>query len=336
MIVWLTLWTIGGVCAMRELLRMLWSEDRISTATGALTVSRRLGPFRTRRTIPREELTAVYVLPRAGALVAETATESIELSTLGSCAKRERVAAALRTEFGLDLGQDVETGTSPPDGWQEIVDAEGHPALVTDLRNRRIQARIVIVMAVGAATVAFLLVRASVHDSDLIPLAAMAVAAAAGLGWGASWLARGRLEWRIGSGSLLLRRRHGSRVRDLFEARALELTFSSDSDGDHWFELEAIAPELPERSSQASKKERRRVARVINDPREPRRLGRWLAKRAGLPFVDRVPVSHRAEELARLKAELPKAGALGRMALRLIEKAESRRGAEGHPDGRAR
>jgi hypothetical protein len=44
MVVWLTLWTIGGICAIRELLKMLWAEDRISTASGLLSVSRRLGP----------------------------------------------------------------------------------------------------------------------------------------------------------------------------------------------------------------------------------------------------------------------------------------------------
>jgi hypothetical protein len=44
-----------------------------------------------------------------------------------------------------------------------------------------------------------------------------------------------------------------------------------------------------------------------------------------MPLDDRIVERSREDKLARLRAELPKAGLLGRLALRLLEHAESRR-----------
>jgi hypothetical protein len=163
-------------------------------------------------------------------------------------------------------------------------------------------------------------------NPNLLPLTATACAAALGLGFGANWLARGRTEWRIGSSMLVLRRRYGRRVRELLEARALELTVSSDSDNDDWYVLEAIESDqsgMP--SVGSSKKNRRKIDRAMHDPTEMQQLGRWLANRTGLPFTDRSTREERAAELARFKDQLSDKGMLGRWAVRLIEHAEARR-----------
>ena len=52
--------------------------------------------------------------------------------------------------------------------------------------------------------------------------------------------ARGRTEWRVASERLTLRRRYGSNVKDVLEARRLLLDSSTDSDGDIWYELFAL------------------------------------------------------------------------------------------------
>ncbi len=161
-------------------------------------------------------------------------------------------------------------------------------------------------------------------DPALIPIAAMVAVAAAGLTWGALWLWRGRMEWRIESGGLTLQRRYGSSVSDTFVARALELTARSDSDGDRWFSLDALAHTAAEPGGGPSRQNRRRIATAIHDPTVPRRLGAWLAHRTRMPFHDRTGENTRATELARLRAELPSTGRIGRLAARLIEQAEAR------------
>jgi hypothetical protein len=50
----------------------------------------------------------------------------------------------------------------------------------------------------------------------------------------------------------------------------------------------------------------------------PRRLGAWLAQRAGLPLRDRTTEAARTADLAALRAELEKTGKVGRLAARLI------------------
>ena len=113
-----------------------------------------------------------------------------------------------------------------------------------------------------------------------------------GLAWGAVWLSRGRMEWRIGSGRITLRRRFGSEVKDVFEAVRLELNTKTDSDSDDWYVLDALcegASDRPPTSSQEMRrqwKSRRRVASSLRDSTMPRQLGAWLSKEAGVPLRD--------------------------------------------------
>lgn len=59
LMVWLTIWTAGGLLALRELLRALWAEDRLIVGAADLVRESRLGPFRARRAFARPEVTGV-------------------------------------------------------------------------------------------------------------------------------------------------------------------------------------------------------------------------------------------------------------------------------------
>ena len=309
MMVWLAFWTLAGVLAFRELLRLVWSEDRVAVTSSAIRVDRRRGPLRSRVDVPREAAQRV-ALSGSGAVLAETATGTVEITGLGSAEQRARLAGWLRSELDVpDLGcSTIPTGV--PDGWQEISTEGGAVALVSDLGRRRLAARLAAAVAAAAAAVALVLVVEAVRNLDLLVLAIMASVAAGGLAWLALGLVRRRDEWVYGDRRLVLRRRAGSRTRDLFEAAALELSRSHDGDGDAWYELEALAGGAPGRRS---------VVRSIHDPTEPRRLGLWLAARTGVSFTDRATSRDRDAELAGALTRLEDTGPMGRRLAKILK-----------------
>jgi hypothetical protein len=259
----------------------------------------------------------------------------VELTRLGTRPEREQTVAELRRELGAATGPGEDGPAALPGAWQEVVSPEGLPVLIGDPVARRWQTRIAAAVAVAAATVTTLLARSAVADFTLLPLALMGLAASAGLMWAAVRLARGRVEWRLGSGRIVEQRRFGGRVEERFVATRLELTASSDSDGDEWFRLEALAAEAEShgaagnpwnRRAAGQRRLRRTIAQAIHDDSVPRRLGRWLARRADLPLVDRTTAESRAAELATLRVQLAESGRLGRMAARWIDRARRDRG----------
>jgi hypothetical protein len=325
MLLWLTGWTLGGIMAIRQALSLVWAEDRVTAASGGLIVERRRGPFRSTREVSRHLLKRIHVLAGQGKLTAQTDSGSVEISVLGTVDERKQAATILGNYLGLDFDPEtVESSAELPEGWKEVISPEGEVVLVEDPEQRRKLARVVAGLTVAAVIGTTLLVLEALDDPRLLPITAMACAATVGLAASANWLFRGRVEWRIGSAGLTQRRRYGRRVRDVFEARALELTVSSTGDNGRGYALEAIVSETPEAGSN-SKKSRRQIIRTMGDPTEPRRLARWLASRTGLPFTDRTTPEERDAELARLKEQLSEKGRFGQWVVRFIEQAEARR-----------
>lgn len=330
LIFWLAFWTLGGVLAMRELLVLLWAVDRLAVRAGGLEVVRWRGPFRSRREYPRDAIRRIALVPKHDRLVVETHRGTAELSTLGTRDQREQAMLALRSELGMSEAGAPDQATLP-EGWEVIITPEGERALVPKLALRRTQARVAGVAAAALGLVTVMVAYAAVREWEYIVLAALMLAATIGAGWGCMWLARGRNEWRIGSGRLVLQRRFGTQVRDLFEARRLELTASSDSDGDDWFDLEAVGdasagPEPATAMRQVARpRNRRSIARVMTDSTVPRRLGAWLARAADLPFEDRTTRQAKAIDLAELRAQLEASGRLGKWAARLLDRVGERK-----------
>lgn len=317
LLVWLIGWTFGGVMAIRQLLRSVWAEDRLIAAGHGLVLERRNGPFRSQREIPRDQLLSIRLVPGPGQIVADTMTGSIQLSELGTTEERQRAVTILCDYLGLQTDPGGDAPEVLPNGWEEVITPEGEVVLVEDTRQRRKMAHATFGLATISAIVGTLLMLDSVRDRGLAPITALMCGAAVGLGLLARWLYRTRKEWLTTSGTLILRKRIGPRAHDVFHAVALELTVSRDGDNDRWYNLEAIPPDPQDKA--------RKVDHAIHDPGDVRRLGRWIARRTGLPFTDRTAEHDTAVDLDDLKAQLYAQGRLGRWIAGWIEAAQSRR-----------
>ena len=336
LVFWLAMWTLGGVAAMAALFRMLWAEDRLLAEGGGLVLERKLGPFRRRREFARDSLRRILLTPR-GALALETSASAstVELSRLGTPGERYEAAKTLRSELGLRDAPPEPAAATLPKGWEEIITPEGERAVVPAGATRKVQARVVTVIAVALCAATVAVVPKAFHRPELFVGAIQLALGAVALAWGAVWLARGRMEWRIGSGRMTLRRRFGSTVRDVFEVRRFELVISRDSDGGDTYNLEAASdeavPPAPVSPSHAQalvtftrypSKNRRRITSATGDPAVPRQLGAYLARVGGIPFEDRATPEVRAVDFEAIKEQLEKSGPLGRFALRFVTNAQ--------------
>jgi hypothetical protein len=325
LVVWLTFWTIGGIAAFTELLRLLWGEDRITVASGRLTVTRRRGPFRSVRVFDRDAIRGVSLLGREDRLALETARERVELSRLGSHSERRDGATGLRAELGISEASSA-AGTAIPKRWEEIITPGGERALVTSSATRRAQTRVASVATMCFAAVTFLVARQAFQRWDLMIAAFILLVFTAGLAAGTLWLARGRWEWRIGSGRLILRKRYGASVRDVFEGRRLMLDSTTDSDGDTWYELYAMSDAEAAPTSAVihwrtyPPKNSRTIEKVMNDDTGVRGLASWLSQATGLPIEDRTTPQARQVQLVELRAMLEKSGRLGHWAAKLVDR----------------
>lgn len=332
LLVWLSLWSVGGAVALRQVLGALWSEDRLVLgADGSLVREAHRGPFRRRRALPHQEIRQFQVRGAGawgGPLVVELSGRSLEITRLGSLRERQEAADQLNRRLGLrPLAEDPADGPGQaqipavpvlPAGWQELIPSFGSPLLVPDQALRRQQRRVMGLVNLVLWGLLALLLRGGPAGPVFwvlgIPLALLALAG----GWGQLWLAFGRLEWRLEPRLLVLQRRFGQRLRTLGEARALELVELVDSEGDRSYRLQALRPPDPPL----------RVDDHATDPTPLRHLGAWLAERSHVPFDDRVPSEEqrrqqRRAEMERLRQQLAGSGRLGRWAARQLERAEA-------------
>jgi len=324
---WITFWTLGGIMALRQLLLLVWSEDRLVVERDGLVRYRQLGPFRSTRRYPRETVRGICLRNPGEVLTVITDRESVRLSELGTPRERSDAVELLRAQLQLPIEGVVTAGNvALPKGWEEITDARGDRLLVQDVQGRRKMALIVTGLALVLWTGSLLLVRASLEAPNIWAVTAMTTAVALAVGWLALWLHWGRKEWRIERGRLVLQRRFRGEVTALAEAAALELVESTDSDGDRWYRLNAIVAAthnyaLRERAKPAGRL--LKITHAIHDPTEPRGIGLWLANRAGIPFDDKVPTpANREAEIAELRDKLASSGKLGRFIEGLIDRVQ--------------
>lgn len=327
---WLTLWTIGGIAACAELLRLLWGEDRLEVAGGRLTVTRIRGPFRSRRAYERSTIRRISLTGRDDRLVMDWGRGHVELSGLGTHAERIEGAAALKAE--LAIPEEIPASNAVlPQGWEAIIAPDGARVLVSDRSVRGKQARTAFIGTFLLATVTFLVARDALDRTALfaptVILLVFTLAAAAG----ALWLARGRWEWRIEKGLVTLRKRYGMGARSVFQGRYLVLEHSTDSDGDPWYELHALSEPDPAPTVRkiggatiswrsGRPKNRRAIARRMNEAGSLRNLGGWLSRETGIVLEDRTTPETRTKEIAELRTALEQSGRFGRWTAKLVDR----------------
>ena len=327
LLVWLSLWTLGGIAAGSELLRLLWGVDRILVASGRLTVTWSRGIFRRTRTFEHHMIRGVLLAGRHDRLAIATERGRVELSGLGTLAERTAALPVLRSELGMLESSPM---TALPREWEEIITPEGQRAVVANLATRRGQARFMSAVALFLAGLAFVVGRQALQRWDLWVPAAILSVFAFGATAATLWLARGRWEWHLGSGRLVLRKRWGAALTDVFQGQRLLLERSSDSDGDAWYELSALAGAAPPPAAVVSwrgarAQDRRSIARVMNDATNVRALAAWLARETGLPLDDHTTPEAREAELVQLRALLESSGRLGRWAGKLVDRLDAGR-----------
>lgn len=320
LLVWLTLWTIGGLAAGRELLRLLFGRDRILAHHDGLEVEHRCGFLRSVQRVPRAEIRRFHRKPGSAALCVETTGGIIEVTRLGNQAARAELETALNAEFHV---------TAPPrpigalpKGWCETMSPERDAVLVKDPVVRRQQARVMWIICGLLSIIPLYLLSAARERPELWGAVLFFLALTAAACWGAVWLRFGRSEWRLAPGRLLLQRRFGGNLKPRFEAVALELSEDNSGDGGPTYALMAIAVGAPARPTHNyhTGKHRHTIHSQSDDPTGPRNLGLWLNQRCQLPFADLTTAESKALELAALKEQLAGSGRLGRVALRVIER----------------
>lgn len=317
MVLWLCLWTVGGWTAIHQLLRTLAGEDRFRVTPSELEVSRKAGPWRNRRSFPREAIRRIFQLGNRASLHIETPEGSIELTRWGTPAQREEIQTLLRRELALTntVGEKV---PRLPAGWSEAISPEGDILLVRDPLSRRKQAYVAGLVGLLLSAATMLLARGTLTDLALLPLTLIVGIASGATLAGALWLGFGRTEWRIRPGRLARQRRFGSRVGSGLEVGCIHLVETKGSDGDDWYHVR-----LEHASAAVSDRSRRRdltLVSRIHDDTEPRRLAEWLAHQSGLPLRDEIPTpEERTADRHRQLEQLKSSGRFGAWVARRIE-----------------
>jgi hypothetical protein len=272
LLVWLTLWTVGGVTAIHELFRSLAGADHVSVRNGDVELVRRAGPLRRRKTFERARVRHVLVRRHDTAVVLHTDSGTEEITKYGTATERRELAEWLRRQLALPQdGLPVDPLAAPP-GWTMTMGGGGVRISQLDVRSRRIAASIVWAIAGLIGLVWYGSTETGQRLGSVVAFLLLALLVCA-----AAWVTWSRREWLVRHGELVSHRRFGGwqRERSFGEAR-LEVEESTDSDNDRHYKLTVT-----------DARGAVRIASVLNDEAEVLDLARWLAARTGFPL--RVP-----------------------------------------------
>jgi hypothetical protein len=282
MLVWLTFWTLGGIAAGTHFLRELAGRDVVSVSPDGLEIDWRAGPFRQRRTIGHGDIRRVRMTLQGDALVVETASGTVNVTTFGTREERAAILDSLKARLVLPDAARIkrlDAETAPPDWGVEVQGMETRLFWPTR-RDRRIVAAILWGLAAMVFFAAFLpalqlnpdALERSWNGITGAQLTASGIAAVFAL-W-AAWVTWGRSEWVVGYGRMTWRRRFGSWRRERsFENGRLEIERTFDSDGDARFTLRV-------RTATANRK----ISSSLHESADLVRLAEWLSARTHFPI----------------------------------------------------
>ena len=290
---WLTLWTVGGLSAMRQLLRLLWAWDRLEYDGAGLRLMSRVGPFVIRREWASDAIRGIATRRRDSALVIDEGSRIHVLTSFGARAEREALRDELRKVLGVaSRAPAAADATDLPEDWESERDEAG---TLRRFRRRAIRAAQVRVAWNAAAAVAVLAGHGPLSalrdgswgagETALVLIVTPLLLLFVGL---SLWLSHGREDIGVHAGALEFRRRFLGRTRAVAVRPArLHVARNVDGDGDEWFRLRAL-----------DGARRRTLDRAMNAPERVVRLGRWLAAHTGLPLDIDPGMEERPQRLA--------------------------------------
>ena len=270
LIVWIALWTFGGLAAISHLLRSLAGEDRISVQAARVELVRRAGPFRRVRTFDRSRIRRVRMRRHDKAVVMDTTSGTELISKYGTPDERQTMTEWLRRLLSLpDDGTRVDTTAAPP-GWQMSVESGTTRLTRSDPQTRRTAALLAWVIAGLTGLIWFGSTKTGPASGSLAALALTLLLAS----W-AAWVTWSRREWLVRHGQLTSHRRFATwQWERTFKSARLHVVESTDSDNDDLYELKVI-----------DEQGKRTIAIQVNDEADIVDLGRWLASRTGFPLT---------------------------------------------------
>ncbi len=277
LLIWLTLWTVGGIAAGTHLLRRLSGEDSIDATADGIHLTWRAGPIRRRREIARASIRRIRIQLKSHAVVADTDSGTVEISDLGDVEERRSLHAWLTSELGLageahaalrerelrPLERDVET-----QGTEIIVTHPTERVLITRARVTLFVAALMSLGWIDAFRRGFM---TNATTGEWVAALATLLVAASSL-----WFRQSRTEWALRPGRMLVRWRVGQRTlreHDFPASSTIEIEHHQDSDGDDRYAL------VIKGGSQ-----RRVLDRSLHDQYELLALGEWLSARTGFIF----------------------------------------------------
>lgn len=281
LLVWLTMWTVGGIAAGTHFLRTVAGRDVISVSPEGLVIARRAGPFWRRRTVAHREIRRVRMNMQGDTLVVDTAGGTVDITRFGTLDERNAILASLKARLVLPDAarlKQLDAETLPPD-WEAETQGLETRLFWPTRRNRRIGARILWGLTAMVVVTGFLpalrlnpdALERSWSGVTGVHLATLGVAALFAL-W-ASWATWARSEWVVGYGRMTWRRRFGSWLSERsFENATLEIERTYDSDGDARFTLRV-------RDGDAH----RRISSSLHESEDLQRLAAWLSARTRFP-----------------------------------------------------
>jgi hypothetical protein len=277
LLLWLTLWTVGGIAAGTQLLRRLGGEDCIDVTPNGVTLTWRAGPIRRRREIPRASIRRVRLSSTGDAVVADTDSGTVVISDLGDDGERRSLHAWLSSQLALPGEEHARLRERELQPLARDVDTQGAEIIVTHptRRLRMIHMRVMLFVAtlmslgwIDALRRGFM-TNATTGES-LAAVATLLVAASS------VWFMTSRREWVLRSGRMSVRRRVAHWTfgeHDFSASSTIEIEHHQDSDGDDRYAL-VVKDSV----------HRRVLDRSLHDQYELLALGEWLSARTGFNF----------------------------------------------------
>jgi hypothetical protein len=319
LLVWLSLWTLGGIAAGRELLRLLFGRDRFVARPDGLEIEHSLGLFRSTARVSRQEVHRFYPSSAGAALSAETARGPVVLTRLGTAAERAELEQALNREFSIPARPALTAAL--PKGWCEELSWEHDSVLVKDPATRRKQARTAwFIFTILSLMWCYFLAAGQERPDYGRGVIVLSILSAV-VGFRAFWLSSVRNEWRLDPGRIVLQRRFGNNLKERFVGATLELVEDSSGEGGTSYQLQAAAVDVPPPASPPrAARQRRIIYSQSEDATETRNLGLLISQRCQIPFADLTTTEAKTQELQALKQQLADSGRVGRALAGVIER----------------